>query len=187
MIRPFTLVTLLLACSSGAWMFVVKHRADALEQRLGAVTGQIRAGERQIRVLKAEWALQTDPNRLAWLAQLFMPGLQPMAPDQLVTWKQLAAKLPAPGSALRSLPLPPPLPPGAAPAGQAPVARTTPEKPAQARLAATQAGHDAEHGTARGAATRQAVGRRPAPATSPRPARRLRPWSQPSLGPHDEA
>ena len=112
MIRPFTLVTLLLACSSGAWMFVVKHRADAIEQKLGDVTGQIRSAERQIRVLKAEWALQTDPNRLAWLAQIFMPELHPMAPDQLVTWKQLAARLPPPGSAAPSLPLPPPLPPG---------------------------------------------------------------------------
>lgn len=110
MIRPVTFVTFMLALSSGAWMFVVKHRAEQLDRQIGGVTAQIRGSEQRIRVLRAEWALETDPNRLARLAALFLPTLKPMAPDQLVTWAQLADRLPPPGTAVPSLPLPPPLP-----------------------------------------------------------------------------
>ncbi|MCF3945545.1 hypothetical protein AiwAL_05975 [Acidiphilium sp. AL] len=110
MIRPVTFVSFALALSSGAWMFVVKHRAEQLDRQIGGVTAQIRASEQRIRVLRAEWALETDPNRLARLAAMFLPALKPMAPDQLVTWSQLADRLPPPGTAVPSLPLPPPLP-----------------------------------------------------------------------------
>lgn len=99
---------------TGAWMFVVKHRTEALERQIGSVTARVRLGEQKIEVLRAEWALENDPTRLAALAQRFMPTLKPMVPDQLVTWRQLADRLPPPGAGLPSLPLPPPLvqPPG---------------------------------------------------------------------------
>jgi len=110
MIRPVTFVTTMLALSSGAWMFVVKHQAEQLDRQIGGVTSQIRASEQRIRVLRAEWALETDPNRIARLAALFLPGLKPMAPDQLVTWSELADRLPPVGAEVPHLPLPPPLP-----------------------------------------------------------------------------
>ncbi len=99
---------------TGAWMFVVKHRTEALERQIGSVTARVRLGEQKIEVLRAEWALENDPTRLAALAQRFMPTLKPMVPDQLVTWRQLADRLPPPGAGLPGLPLPPPLvqPPG---------------------------------------------------------------------------
>ncbi|MCW8305738.1 hypothetical protein AruPA_01700 [Acidiphilium sp. PA] len=110
MIRPVTFVTTLMALSSGAWMFVVKHQAEQLDRQIGGVTSQIRASEQRIRVLRAEWALETDPNRLTRLAAMFLPELKPMAPDQLVTWSELADRLPPPGATVPHLPLPPPLP-----------------------------------------------------------------------------
>lgn len=110
MIRPLTFVTAMMMLGSGAWMFVVKHRAEQLDHRIGTVTAQIRSSEQRIRVLRAEWALETDPNRLQRLAALFLPRLQPMKPDQLVTMQELAARLPVPGAAVPYLPLPPPLP-----------------------------------------------------------------------------
>ena len=114
MIRPINLVLGLAMVLTGAWMFVVKHRTEALERQIGSVTAQVRMAEQKIEVLRAEWALENDPTRLAALAQHFMPTLKPMAPDQLVTWRQLADRLPAPGAGLPGLPLPPPLvqPPG---------------------------------------------------------------------------
>lgn len=123
MIRPVTFVTTILALSSGAWMFVVKHQAEQLDRQIGGVTSQIRASEQRIRVLRAEWALETDPNRLARLAALFLPGLKPMAPDQLVTWSELADRLPPVGADVPHLPLPPPLP------DQLPAAGTLPGAP----------------------------------------------------------
>lgn len=109
MIRPATFVTLMLACSSGAYMFVVKHRAETLDQQIDATTSQIRLTERRIRVLQAEWASENDPNRLAQLSRQFL-HLAPMAPSQLVTLGRLAEILPPPGAALPHLPLPPPSP-----------------------------------------------------------------------------
>lgn len=110
MIRPVTFVTAVMALSSGAWMFVVKHQAEQLDHRIGGVTAQIRAAEQRTRVLRAEWALETDPNRLARLAGIFLPQLKPMLPDQMVTWTELANRLPPAGAAIPHLPLPPPLP-----------------------------------------------------------------------------
>ncbi|WP_174502881.1 hypothetical protein [Acidiphilium sp. C61] len=110
MIRPVTLVTGLLMLGSGAWLFVVKHRAGTLDHQIGGVTAQIRSSEQRIRVLRAEWALETDPNRLTRLSAMFMPQLKPMKPDQLVSWQQLADALPPPGAEAPHLPLPPPLP-----------------------------------------------------------------------------
>lgn len=110
MIRPVAFVTAVMMLGSGAWMFVVKHRAEQLDQKIGTTTAQIRSSEQRIRVLRAEWALETDPNRLQRLAAMFLPRLQPMKPDQLVTMQELADRLPAPGAAVPYLPLPPPLP-----------------------------------------------------------------------------
>ncbi len=55
-----------------------------------------RQDEEAIRVLKAQWALEADPSRIASLAAKFT-GLQPMRPVQLVTMASLATELPAPG------------------------------------------------------------------------------------------
>lgn len=110
MIRPVTFVSAMMMLSSGAWLFVVKHQAMHLDHQIGGVTAQIRGSEQRIRVLRAEWALETDPNRLATLAALFMPQLKPMMPDQLVSWNELASRLPPVGAALPHLPMPPPLP-----------------------------------------------------------------------------
>ncbi len=109
MIRPFTFVTLMLACTSGAYLFVVKHRSGNLDQQISSVTGQIRSAEQRIRVLKAEWALENDPSQLAALSKQFL-ALKPMAPDQLTTISKLAELLPPPGAGMPHLPLPPPPP-----------------------------------------------------------------------------
>lgn len=181
MIRPATFVTAVMMLSSGAWMFVVKHQAEQLDKQIGGVTARIRASEQRVRVLRAEWALETDPNRLARLAALFMPTLVPMRPDQLVTWNQLADRLPPPGAAVPHLPLPPPLPDQLSPAtgpGNAPLAmnlplpptpssapsKASPAQPSPVRLAAAKVApsHPAAspHAVIRQAA---AVIRRPAP------------------------
>ena len=57
----------------------------------------IRRDEEAIRVLKAQWALEADPSRIAALAAQFT-RLQPMKPGQLVTLASLAQRLPPPGS-----------------------------------------------------------------------------------------
>jgi hypothetical protein len=93
MIRPFTLMTMMLAAASGAYLFGVKHRAQVLDDQLAAVAQNARLDQQRIRVLQAQWALEIDPNRLAKLAAEFSP-LQPMKPAQLVTLAALPDMLP---------------------------------------------------------------------------------------------
>lgn len=96
-VRPFTLLTGLMFAFSGAYLFVVKHQSQSLEDRLGQLAQTSRADEQAIRVLKAQWALEADPTRIAALAAEFTQ-LKPMKPSQLVTLASLASSLPAPGS-----------------------------------------------------------------------------------------
>ena len=96
-VRPFTFLTGLAFAFSGAYLFVVKHQSQGLEDRLGQLAQTSRADEQAIRVLKAQWALEADPSRIAALAADFTQ-LKPMQPNQLVTLASLASDLPAPGS-----------------------------------------------------------------------------------------
>jgi len=98
MIRPFTLITMLLAAGSGAYLFAVKHRAQTLDEQLAGVNQKILLDAQRITVLQAQWALETDPTRLSGLAAQFSP-LQPMKPAQLVTLAALRDELPPPDSA----------------------------------------------------------------------------------------
>jgi hypothetical protein len=96
-VRPFTFLTGVLFALSGAYLFVVKHQSQALEDHLEQVAESSRQDEQAIRVLQAQWALEADPSRIGSLAAQFT-GLQPMKPGQLVTLASLSSNLPAPGS-----------------------------------------------------------------------------------------
>jgi hypothetical protein len=98
MIRPFTLITMLLAALSGAYLFAVKHQAQVLDDQIAALSQSSRLDAMRIRVLQGQWSLETDPTRLQQLAAQFT-SLQPMQPAQLVTLAALVAGLPAAGSA----------------------------------------------------------------------------------------
>ncbi len=108
-VRPLTLISGMMFAFSGAYLFMVKHHSEALDDQISQVTQQTRQDEQSIRVLQAQWALEADPSRLASLAAQFT-GLQPMKPGQLTTLASLGTALPAPGSQ----------PPGANPADPVP-------------------------------------------------------------------
>jgi len=93
-----TLVTMLMAALSGAYMFGVKHRAQVLDDQLAAVKQASRLDEQRIAVLQAQWSLEIDHNRLQALTAKFS-GLQAMKPSQLVTLAALSRALPPAGSA----------------------------------------------------------------------------------------
>lgn len=108
-VRPLTLISGMMFAFSGAYLFMVKHHSEALDDQISQVTQQTRQDEQSIRVLQAQWALEADPSRLASLAAQFT-GLQPMKPGQLTTLASLGGALPSPGSQ----------PPGANPADPVP-------------------------------------------------------------------
>jgi hypothetical protein len=95
MIRPLTCVCLILAAGSGLYLYQVKQRAFALDASLRSTFHEIDAARDRTRMLRADWALVNDPERLQALASQYLT-LQPMQPSQLLTMDRLAAALPPP-------------------------------------------------------------------------------------------
>ena len=144
MIRPFTLITMLLAAGSGAYLFAVKHHAQMLDDQIAGISQDSRLDVQRIRVLQAQWALETDPTRLAQLAAQFT-NLQPMQPAQLVTLAALQTSLPAAGAKPPEnnpewpvQPAPAELVASAAPPAQADSARPNAARPNVARPSAAR-------------------------------------------------
>jgi hypothetical protein len=94
-IRPLTCVCLILAAGSGLYLYQVKQRAFALDASLRSTFHDIDVARERTRMLRADWALMNDPERLQSLASQYLT-LQPMQPSQLLTMDQLAAALPPP-------------------------------------------------------------------------------------------
>ncbi len=154
MIRPITFVTLLLACGSGLYLYQVKHRVHVVEGQIEQVVRQTAQVREQIRLLRAEWTLLDQPDRLQQLAGQFL-DLQATKPTQFASLADLDSRLP---------PVPPPEPPpnpsdehpvAEAPAPAEPVAAAAPPiaKREPASIAATASPapaplHVAEHPTA---------------------------------------
>ncbi len=95
MIRPVTIVCALLAGASGLYLYQTKHRAQVLDREIGNRIKQTEATRERIGMLKAEWALLNEPERLAELVKAHT-GLRTLAPTQFVAVNDLASRLPAP-------------------------------------------------------------------------------------------
>ncbi len=185
MIRPITCVTLLLACGSGLYLYQTKHRVRVLDGQIEQVVRQTAQVREQIRVLRAEWTLLDQPDRLQQLAGQFLE-LQPTRPTQFASAADLDSRLPPvpePESSGQ-----PPAPPVAdapvpqvadAPAPAEPVIAAATPPPAKREAASVAAGappiaapvHVAEHPAihATEAARPQGAAPRSPPAGSPAP------------------
>ena len=154
MIRPFTLVCFLLACSSGLYLYTAKHRVQMIDREIEKTVRAADELREQTRVLHAEWTLQNDPQRLQALADQFL-SLKTVTPGQFTSMADLDGRLPAvpapepPASEQPPVPvaqvprpeeLPPPAPPIAAPVSPPrPVAPVVTAAPSQPRPAAAVA------------------------------------------------
>jgi hypothetical protein len=126
MIRPVTCICLVLAAGSGLYLYQVKQRAFALDADLRSTYHSIDMARDRTRMLRADWALMNDPERLQALADQYL-SLKPMAPSQLKTLDQLASALPMPGTSRDGKPATP-SPALPAPALGVPMASVTPPK-----------------------------------------------------------
>lgn len=142
MMRSFTLLCAVMAGLSGLFLYSKKHQTTLLDQRISEIVADTQHVREQTAMLRAEWALLNQPDRLAALSARFLPDIHPMAPTQFIQMASLADRLPAPGA--RPLPLVNPRdaigatlapPPAHAPAEPAPAAPQH-ETPAPAILAA---------------------------------------------------
>jgi len=95
MMRPFTCLCMLAAAGAGLYLYQEKYRAQLLDRDIAGVIKQIDQSHDRINLLKAEWALLNEPDRLATLAAQHL-SLQPLAPTQFAQLADLGSRLPGP-------------------------------------------------------------------------------------------
>ncbi len=95
MIRPFTLICMLLACGSGLYLYQAKHRVQLLDRDIAQTVQATSAARDRAGMLRTEWMLLNDLERLRVLADQHMQ-LRPVAPGQFTSLAELANRLPPP-------------------------------------------------------------------------------------------
>jgi hypothetical protein len=93
MIRPFTCVCMLTAGASGLYLYSAKHRAQLLDRQITATMHQAEQARERSAVLRAQWTVQNDPQRLEVLAARFL-SLKTTQPAQFTTLAELDNRLP---------------------------------------------------------------------------------------------
>ena len=83
MIRPGTIILLLLVLAVGYAMFQVKYEVMQQEETLAKLNQQITDSRERLRVLGAEWSYLTRPARLDGLAQQYL-ALTPISAAHIV-------------------------------------------------------------------------------------------------------
>ncbi|NIE79682.1 hypothetical protein [Asaia sp. As-1742] len=98
MIRPFTILCALLAGGSGMFLYTKKHETTVLDQNITSVVQKTERVRQQTAMLRTQWALLNQPDRLSALSSRFLGQLHPMAPTQYVRLASIIETLPAPST-----------------------------------------------------------------------------------------
>jgi hypothetical protein len=94
MIRPLTFLSLVAAAGAGLHLYSVKHEVSQLEKTLRETVRQTEQARERTAVLRAEWALLNEPERLRAAATRNLP-LEVMQTSQFVRAAELERRLPA--------------------------------------------------------------------------------------------
>ncbi|MCX2560981.1 hypothetical protein OQ252_06165 [Acetobacter farinalis] len=94
--RPFTCCCAVLAIASGFFLYTKKHQTTLLDQQISKIVSDTERVRAQTAMLRTEWALENQPERLTRLAEHHLTGLHAMDPAQFVRMADLSAKLPTP-------------------------------------------------------------------------------------------
>ncbi|MBO1080815.1 cell division protein FtsL [Roseomonas haemaphysalidis] len=135
MFRPLTVIAITAFCVVGWNVYRAEDAARHLDRELRDLQRRTEQARDRTQVLKAEWALLNEPERLRQVAQKYLP-LETMTPAQFLRLPELERKLPVavafagpvnlfappPGAATAVAAAEPPHPPAAAPPVTAPVA-----------------------------------------------------------------
>ena len=95
MIRPATLLIVLLAVLLSLTLFTVKYQVQDMEDQLLGLNRSITDDRQAIHVLKAEWSYLNQPARLRNLAERYL-GLAAIEARQVGTADEFFPVLPAP-------------------------------------------------------------------------------------------
>lgn len=93
MMRPMTCLSLVAALGAGLYLYQEKHNAHLLDRDIDQTMKQADQARDRIGLLKAEWALLNEPERLQSLANEHLQ-LQPLQPTQFARLEDLPSRLP---------------------------------------------------------------------------------------------
>jgi len=97
MMRTLNVATLLVTLALAFALYHVKYATQAEERQIRALKVELAAEQDAIQMLRADWSLLNDPQRLEELAQRYT-DLEPLAPHQIITLADLPPRPPtAPG------------------------------------------------------------------------------------------
>ncbi|MBY5557416.1 hypothetical protein HFO41_03170 [Rhizobium leguminosarum] len=91
MLRTFDLVLIGVMTATAAVTYTIKHRAELKVEEVHRLEAEIKLEKDTIDLLKADWALQSQPNRLERLVKVYNEELklQPTESTALVHAKEL--------------------------------------------------------------------------------------------------
>jgi len=101
MLRTLDIVLIIIMTAAAAVTYTIKHQAENKLEEIRRLDAAIKLEEDTIDLLKADWALLTQPSRLERLAAVFAADLQlaPTPPTKLAQPSELPmlrAELPLP-------------------------------------------------------------------------------------------
>lgn len=95
-IRSFTLIYLLSTLFSGMFLYYKKHETLLIDKNIVTIVKETRKIQEKTNILRTEWALLNQPERLNALSLRVLPRLHSINPAQYVRLSHLAEKLPPP-------------------------------------------------------------------------------------------
>ncbi|MXV44664.1 hypothetical protein GS501_06360 [Saccharibacter sp. 17.LH.SD] len=93
-IRPVTFFCALLAAGAGLFLYAKKHETLVLDQQINQMVQDTRRVQEKTAMLRTQWALLNQPDRLSALSTRILPKLRSVEPTQFVRVSQLADRLP---------------------------------------------------------------------------------------------
>ncbi|AQU86703.1 ABC transporter permease [Komagataeibacter nataicola] len=97
MSRFVTFFFAVVAAVSGLFLYNKKQQTTALDHQIAQIVEQTERTRAQTAMLRAEWAMLNQPDRLGTLASRYDKALQPVSPTQFVQMSALSAHLPPVG------------------------------------------------------------------------------------------
>ncbi|MDO1584504.1 cell division protein FtsL [Rhizobium oryzicola] len=108
MVRSFDLILIGVMTAMAVVTYTIKHRAELKLEEVHRIEREIKLERDTIDLLRADWALQTQPNRLHRLLNVYQNelALVPTEPTQLALPRELPmakAQLPQPETTIEDL------------------------------------------------------------------------------------
>ena len=103
MFRTTDMILIAVMVAVAAFTYRTKHETEGTMREIVRLDRQIKLEEETIDILKADWALLTQPHRLQKLADAYETQLhlKPIEPGQIVEMSDIPQRIPDPAGVAR--------------------------------------------------------------------------------------